>query len=62
MFDYDKETIKNIFGEEPDTLKITTIKETAPQVTLEELCNSLKSGIEKAFEIKLIEFNDINKI
>ena len=62
MFGYDKETIKNIFGEEPDTLKITTINETAPQVTLDELCNSLKSGIEKAFEIKLIEFNDIDKI
>lgn len=56
MFDYDKEIIKNVFGEDPDTSKITTIKETAPQVTLEELCNSLKFGVEKAFEIKLVEF------
>lgn len=57
MFDYDKETIKNIFGEDPDTSKITTIKETAPQVTLEELCNSLKSGIEKAFNLSLKPFS-----
>lgn len=57
MFDYDKEIIKNVFGETPDTSKITTIKEAAPQVTLEKLCDSLKSGIEKSFNLSLKPFS-----
>lgn len=56
MFDYDTEKIANIFGEIPDNTKITTLKESATQVTLEDLCDSLKFGMEKAFEIKLMEF------
>ncbi len=57
MFDYDTEKIKNIFGEEPNRNHITTIKETAPQVTLEELCDSLKFGVEKAFNLSLMTFS-----
>lgn len=52
MFDYDKEKIKNIFGEAPLEEKITTIKESAPQLTLEGLCDSLKCGFEEYFNLE----------
>lgn len=51
MFDYDKEKIKNIFGEAPKEDKITTIKESAPHIALEELCDSLKLGFEEYFNL-----------
>ena len=57
MFDYDKEKIKNIFGEAPLEDKITTIKESAPQVSLEGLSNSLKAGFEEYFDLYFKPFS-----
>lgn len=44
LLDYDKEKIKNIFGESPDEEKITTLNAINPAISLEELCNSIKTG------------------
>lgn len=57
MFDYDKDVIKNIFGETPASEYITTIKESAPQLKLEELCDSLKNGIEDYFCLSFVPFD-----
>ena len=51
LFDYDKQKIKGIFGEEPEADKITTIKEINPSITGYELCNALKDGVEEYFEL-----------
>ena len=57
MFDYDKDVIKNIFGETPASENITTIKESAPQLKLEELCDSLKKGMEDYFCLSFVPFD-----
>ena len=51
MFDYDKIKLENIFGEKPQTEKITTIKELNEKIKLEDLCNALKVGVEEFFNI-----------
>ena len=56
MFDYDKDNIFNIFGEIPQDEKITTLKETAPQITIETLCTSFINGIQEYFNIELKPF------
>lgn len=46
LFSYDAEKIKNIFGETPDSSKITTLNEINPEIDFEQLCESIKSGFE----------------
>lgn len=49
MFSYNPDLIQNIFGEEPQADKITTLNEIAPNLDLEQLCKFLKSGFEEYF-------------
>lgn len=56
MFDYDKDKIFNIFGEIPQDEKITTLKDTAPQITIETLCTSFINGVQEYFNIELKPF------
>ena len=49
MFSYNPDLIQNIFGEEPQADKITTLNEIAPNLGLEQLCKFLKSGFEEYF-------------
>ena len=51
MFDYDSELIKNIFGENPQEDKITTINQIS-SLKLDELCSFLKAGFEEYFCIE----------
>ena len=53
MFDYEPMRIKNIFGEYPEDEKIAILNDILPDITVEELCNSIKSGVEEYFNIKL---------
>lgn len=58
LFRYDKELIQNIFGENLETSKITTLEEIqkglgrklSKDFELEELCNSIKIGFEHVFK------------
>lgn len=53
IFDYDTKLIEDIFSEMPLDDEIATIKSIDEKITKEELCNSLKSGVEECFSILL---------
>ena len=52
LFSYDTDKIKNIFGEEPEQNKITTLRDILPGISGYELCNALKKGMEEYFSIE----------
>ena len=51
LFDYDIQKISKIFGETPNSDKITTINEIDSTITREALCDALLSGVEEYFRI-----------
>jgi len=55
MFNYDKNILKEIFSETPQTDKITTINELNKEIKLNDLCNALKKGMEDFFDLSFLE-------
>lgn len=49
LLDADYELLEKIFMEKIDKEKITTLKEIAPNITIERLCKALKYGFETKF-------------
>lgn len=52
LFNLNEEKIKGIFGEYPKTDKITSLNEINPSLTGFQLCEALKDGFERYFDIE----------